>query len=302
MAGSSLLAAEILASGKHQVVMNWLGGLHHARKFKATGFCYINDIVVGIMRLLVDFKKVLYIDIDVHHGDGVQEAFYTTNRVLTLSLHHFAVNFFPGTGAVKEKGSGSGFGTSLNIPLKACCSDDSFMTAFKAVLDDTIEHYRPDAIYCQCGADSLIGDMIGTFNVSIKGHGFAVQHVLSKGLPTIFSGGGGYTPDNVAKCWAYETSLALKMDLPEQIPEGLTYYNEYTNKEVFHVPKNIHHPYKKDENSSAYIHSLIKTNKEILREYINNPAIDLPDLPTTKNYLSFETSSDSEPEKHYIIN
>ena len=89
VAGSSLLAAELVAQGRHDVVLNWMGGLHHARKSKASGFCYVNDCVLAIVRLLHTFQRVLYIDIDVHHGDGVEEAFLISNRVMTLSFHQY---------------------------------------------------------------------------------------------------------------------------------------------------------------------------------------------------------------------
>ena len=91
-----------LNEGSSDVVINWAGGLHHAKKSEASGFCYVNDCVLGILELLKQHQRVLYIDIDVHHGDGVEEAFYTTNRVMTTSFHKFG-EFFPGTGDVKDK-------------------------------------------------------------------------------------------------------------------------------------------------------------------------------------------------------
>ena len=105
-AGASLAAARRLRAGATDIAINWTGGLHHAKKFEASGFCYINDIVLAILELLQTFPRVLYIDIDIHHGDGVQEAFYTSNRVMTVSFHKYGNDFFPCTGDISETGVG----------------------------------------------------------------------------------------------------------------------------------------------------------------------------------------------------
>ena len=106
------------------IAINWAGGLHHAKKCEASGFCYVNDIVVGILELLKYHNRVLYIDIDVHHGDGVEEAFYTTNRVMTVSFHRYGEGFFPGTGDLMDIGCGEGKYYSLNVPLKMFVTDE----------------------------------------------------------------------------------------------------------------------------------------------------------------------------------
>ena len=98
--------------------INWAGGLHHAKKTEASGFCYVNDIVISILVLLKYFLRVLYIDIDVHHGDGVEEAFYCTNRVMTVSFHQYGDDFFPGSGNIDSLGEGNGKNYAINIPLK----------------------------------------------------------------------------------------------------------------------------------------------------------------------------------------
>jgi acetoin utilization deacetylase AcuC-like enzyme len=109
-----------------------LGGLHHAKKMEASGFCYVNDIVLAILELLKYHNRVLYIDIDVHHGDGVEEAFYCSNRVMTVSFHRYG-DFFPGTGDVKDTGHGEGQYYSLNVPLNQGIDDDSYFHLFKTV-------------------------------------------------------------------------------------------------------------------------------------------------------------------------
>mmetsp|Transcript_37779 Transcript_37779/g.113008 ORF Transcript_37779/g.113008 Transcript_37779/m.113008 type:complete len:443 (-) Transcript_37779:274-1602(-) len=219
--GASLDGAIRLNSGDTDVAINWSGGLHHAKKSEASGFCYINDIVLAILELLKVHARVLYIDIDVHHGDGVEEAFYCTDRVMTFSLHKYG-DFFPGTGHIKDTGAKEGTGFSVNAPLASGMTDDAYDRIFKPVLDKIMEVYRPGAIVLQCGADSLTGDRLGCFNLSLKGHAECVKYVKSFGVPTLVLGGGGYTIRNVARCWAYETSVLLGEDIQNEIP-----YNDY---------------------------------------------------------------------------
>lgn len=130
--GGSVGGAFRLNMGMADVAINWAGGLHHAKKSEASGFCYINDIVLAILELLKYHQRVLYIDIDVHHGDGVEEAFYTSNRVMTLSFHKYG-DFFPGTGDIMDIGYGEGRNYSLNFPLHDGIDDDSYESIFKPV-------------------------------------------------------------------------------------------------------------------------------------------------------------------------
>lgn len=118
--------------GEADIAINWAGGLHHAKKREASGFCYINDIVLGILEMLRYVPRVLYIDIDCHHGDGVEEAFYTTDRVMTFSLHKYG-EFFPGTGQLSDQGRGKGKGYAVNIPLKDGITDGSYKSVFEPV-------------------------------------------------------------------------------------------------------------------------------------------------------------------------
>lgn len=210
-----------LNRGAADVSINWAGGLHHAKKCEASGFCYANDIVLAILELLKHHKRVLYIDIDIHHGDGVEEAFYTTDRVLTVSFHKFG-EYFPGTGDVKDVGALGGKYYSVNFPLKDGMDDLSYSSVFKPVIGQIMQIYQPGAIVLQCGADSLCGDRLGCFNLSIKGHADCVRFVLAQKLPTLILGGGGYTIRNVSRCWTYETAVILGDDIDDELP-----YNDY---------------------------------------------------------------------------
>ncbi|GAA5968812.1 hypothetical protein JCM3765_001273 [Sporobolomyces pararoseus] len=226
-AGASLLAARKINQGTTDIAINWTGGLHHAKKSEASGFCYVNDIVIAILELLRIHARVLYIDIDIHHGDGVQEAFYNSNRVLTVSFHKYSPDFFPGTGHLDELGHSLGKYFSLNVPLQDGIDNESYVALFKSIMEPTIYTFSPSAIVLQCGADSLGCDRLGAFNLSIAAHGECVRFIKSFNLPLIVLGGGGYTIKNVSRCWAYETSVCLGLEnsLPNTLPH--TPYDDF---------------------------------------------------------------------------
>ncbi|KAF1762384.1 hypothetical protein GCK72_010646 [Caenorhabditis remanei] len=222
--GGSLAAAVKLNKKKADIAINWMGGLHHAKKSEASGFCYTNDIVIGILELLKHHKRVLYVDIDIHHGDGVEEAFFTTDRVMTVSFHRHG-DFFPGTGDITDIGAGKGKLYSVNVPLADGIRDEAYKNLFEKVMDEVMYRFQPEAVVLQCGADSLNQDRLGRFNLTLKGHGNCVSYFRSRGLPLMLVGGGGYTPRNVARCWAYETALAVDMEVSNNIP--FNNYYEY---------------------------------------------------------------------------
>lgn len=178
--GASLAGARLLSDKSFDIAINWSGGLHHAKKSQPSGFCYVNDIVLAICELLQYFQRVLYIDIDVHHGDGVQEAFYLTDRVMTVSFHRYGEGFFPGTGHMLQLGVNAGKFFSLNVPLKEGMDDESYEDLFKPIMDAVRQRYRPEAVVLQCGADSLGGDRLGRFSLSIRGHGEFSQRACTR--------------------------------------------------------------------------------------------------------------------------
>ncbi len=223
-----------LNNNESDIVINWSGGLHHAKKSEASGFCYVNDCVLAILELLKVHPRVLYIDIDIHHGDGVEEAFYTTNRVMTASFHKFG-EFFPGTGDVKDKGFSSGENYAINCPLHDGMDDDSFRQVFRPIIGKIMEKFQPGAIVLQCGADSLSGDRLGSFNLSLKGHAECVDYVKSFNIPVLVLGGGGYTLRNVPRCWAYETAVLLDTPIKDTLPFN-DYFEYYGPDYKMHLP------------------------------------------------------------------
>lgn len=185
------------------------------------------DIVLGIIELLRFKKRVLYIDIDVHHGDGVEEAFYTTDRVMTVSFHKYG-EYFPGTGELRDIGVGTGKNYAVNFPLRDGIDDETYKSIFEPVIQSVMDYYKPEAIVLQCGGDSLSGDRLGCFNLSMKGHANCVNFVKSFGMPTLVLGGGGYTMRNVARTWAYETGVLVGQEMSPVLP-----FNEYYEVGIF---------------------------------------------------------------------
>ncbi|GAA5826309.1 hypothetical protein JCM11251_007249 [Rhodosporidiobolus azoricus] len=273
-AGGSLSAARRLIDAKADICVNWAGGLHHAKKREASGFCYINDIVLSILELLRFHSRVLYIDIDVHHGDGVEEAFYTTDRVMTASFHKFG-DFFPGTGAEGDKGKGRGKGYAVNFPLKDGIDDESYRSVFKPVIQAIMDWYRPGAVILQCGADSLASDKLGSFNLSMSGHASCVAFMRTFNVPLIILGGGGYTIRNVARTWAYETGIACGVEMNRDLP--FNEYLEYFGPEFkLEVPRNN----MDNANSREYLEKTTASIIDGLRNLPFAPSAQLQPVPS----------------------
>jgi histone deacetylase 1/2 len=269
-AGSSIDAADMIITGEGDIAINWMGGFHHAKKTLASGFCYINDIVLCILELLKVYPKVLYLDIDVHHGDGVEEAFYHTNRVMTVSFHQFEPDFFPETGSLNAVGEGEGRYFSVNIPLKKGIDNASYIHLFKRVMERIMNSYRPNVVVVQCGADSLSRDKLGELNLSIRGHGECLSIMKGFGVPMVLLGGGGYTIENVSRCWAYETGLMMGLQIENKIPlndEFYYFYSKDDNVIHFDVNKQV------NTNTPAYLLSLEQRVTENLREGVHRPSV-----------------------------
>jgi len=302
--GATLEAASNLISEQSQIAVNWSGGLHHAHKKYGAGFCYINDIVLAIKQLLTIVPRVLYIDIDVHHGDGVEEAFFSTDRVVTLSFHKYApeIGFFPGTGGMRDTGPKNprnpGAHHALNVPLKDGINDMQWQELFSQIAEAVIDTYDPRAIVLQCGADSLGGDKLGSFNINIKAHGFCVEFIKSKchDRPLLIIGGGGYTPRNVARCWTHETSICVEAKLKDVLPAHVPYRQAFMGEEkgggllyptLDNLPGRMH----PNLNSDAYLNSLVENIHEQLKYIKGSPSVQMQRIPS--DYLRLREDYDA---------
>jgi histone deacetylase 1/2 len=275
-AGGSIDSAIKINHGHSDICVNWAGGLHHAKKAEASGFCYINDIVLCILELLKYHQRVLYIDIDIHHGDGVEEAFYTTDRVMTCSFHKYG-DFFPGSGALEDIGVGAGKYCSVNFPLNSGLDDITFDSIFKPVINKIMQVYQPNAVVMCCGADSITGDRLGVWNMSIKCHGGAIDFVKSFGLPLVLLGGGGYTPRNVARCWAYETAVALgdHDNLRNEIPPN-EFYSAFGPSFALHLNPD---PNMENRNTPEELDKKLQTILENISALKGPPSVQIHDVP-----------------------
>ncbi|EPQ50595.1 histone deacetylase [Gloeophyllum trabeum ATCC 11539] len=275
-AGGSLAAARKLCARTTDIAINWSGGLHHAKRGEASGFCYVNDIVLGILELLRYFPRVLYIDIDIHHGDGVEHAFYHTNRVMTVSFHKYTGDFFPGTGKLEDNGAGVGKHFCLNVPLQDGITDDMYTTLFKHVIENVCQRFQPSAIVMQCGADSLGLDRLGAFNLSIAAHGECVNFVRMQKVPLMVVGGGGYTVKNVSRCWTYETSVLVGQQLPDELPA--TVYDSWFRDSQW----KLHPPLTgrvQNQNTAASLQRIMRAVDQKLRYLESAPSIQMNELP-----------------------
>ncbi|RUS78372.1 hypothetical protein EGW08_013865 [Elysia chlorotica] len=271
--GGSVAGAVKLNKQAADIAVNWAGGLHHAKKSEASGFCYVNDIVLGILELLKYHQRVLYVDIDIHHGDGVEEAFYTTDRVMTVSFHKYG-EYFPGTGDLRDIGAGKGKYYAVNFPLRDGIDDESYESIFKPVITRVMEMFQPSAIVLQCGADSLSGDRLGCFNLTLKGHGRCVEFIKKWNLPVLLLGGGGYTIRNVARCWTYETSIALNCDVANELPYN-DYFEYYGPDFKLHIsPSNM-----ANQNTPEYMDKIKTRLFENLRMLPHAPGVQMQAIP-----------------------
>jgi len=218
VAGASLMAADLVDSGEAGIAFNISGGLHHAQANRASGFCYINDPVLAIMLLVRRGRRVAYIDIDAHHGDGVQAAFYDSDRVLTISLHETGQTLFPGTGFERETGEGKGKGYSVNIPLPPEAGDELFVKAFTEALPPRVERFRPDVIVSQLGVDTFRSDPLAHLNVTTEGFCTLVRMIKSLAPKWVALGGGGYDTTNVARAWTLAWAIMNDVQAPDEIP------------------------------------------------------------------------------------
>jgi acetoin utilization protein AcuC len=217
IAGGSIDGAEALLRGAKRA-FNPAGGLHHAMPARASGFCHINDGVLAIERLRHAGKRVVYVDIDAHHGDGVQHAFYRARDVLTVSIHQTGYTIFPGTGFEEEIGVDDGCGFSINVPLLPGAGDRAYDLAFDELILPAIELFQPDVLVTQLGTDALIGDLLANLRMSLYGFERAVERFRAIGVPWLAFGGGGYDVGNVVRAWTLAWSAMLDEKLADEIP------------------------------------------------------------------------------------
>jgi acetoin utilization protein AcuC len=223
--GGSLLAAREIAEGRAERAVNIAGGLHHAMADRAAGFCVYNDCAVAISWLLDHgFERIAYIDVDVHHGDGVQAAFYTDPRVLTISMHQHPMTLWPGTGWSREYGEGEGVGYAVNVPLPPGTGDAGWLRAFDAIVPSLLTAFRPQILVTQCGVDTHFEDPLANLGLSVDGHRTIYQKLRelaerTAGGKWLAVGGGGYGLFRVVpRSWTHLIATVLDRDVEPRRP------------------------------------------------------------------------------------
>jgi acetoin utilization deacetylase AcuC-like enzyme len=224
VAGAAVAALDAVAGGELAHVFAPVAGLHHAQRRRAVGFCLVNDVAVAIARCTRAWPlRVLYVDLDAHHGDGVQAAFYDDPRVCTVSLHETGRYLFPGSGEVHELGRPPGVGRSVNLPLEPRTGDDGFLAAFDAVVEPLAAAFQPDVLVTQNGCDGHADDPLSDLDLSLRGfralarrlHRLAHRHCQGRWVAT---GGGGYDLDRVVpRAWALLWSELSGRRLPARM-------------------------------------------------------------------------------------
>ena len=223
--GSTLKAAELVASGEVTRAMAPAGGLHHAHPAAASGFCVYNDLAVAIRWLQREHgMRVLYIDFDAHHGDGVQDIFYEDPDVLTVSIHESGLYLFPATGFIDELGEGDGHGSSANIPLEAQTENESFLASFDAVVPELADAFQPDIIVLQSGCDAHVLDPLTHLRCTTSLFEELTRRVVTLAERhaqgrIVATGGGGYAIHEVVpRAWTLVWATLCGVEAPDDIP------------------------------------------------------------------------------------
>lgn len=237
--GGSLEGAKKLCEGHGDIYFNIAGGMHHAMPAKASGFCYLNDAAVAINYMVERGKRVVYVDIDAHHGDGVEKIFYETSQVMTVSLHESGRFLFPGTGYEYEMGEGDGTGFAVNLPLYPCTDDENYLRAFFEIVPPLIEVFKPDVIVTQLGVDCLYNDPLATLNLTTKAFEKIVRYFYDLELPWLALGGGGYNVANVARAWTLALAVMIEKEIDDPIPEEVLKIFERYKVKISHLRDNI---------------------------------------------------------------
>jgi len=223
LVGGTLHAAQQVARGETRRALTMGGGLHHGHAAQASGFCVYNDLSVAIHHLRQSGLRVAYLDVDVHHGDGVQALHYDDPDVLTMSLHETGRYLFPGTGRVHELGEGAGKGYSLNVPLEPFTEDTNYLDVFERVVPYALDHFQPDVLLVQCGADAHFSDPLADLLLTTEAYEQLFRRILELADDftdgrAVFTLGGGYAPDATVRVWALLILLLQDHPLPDELP------------------------------------------------------------------------------------
>lgn len=271
-AGGTLLACQEVLSGRRTRAFNLGGGFHHAMRDRASGFCILNDLAIAIASLLEDhqLRRVLYVDVDAHHGDGAQSIFYRDPRVMTISLHEDGRYLFPGSGFPEEMGEGGGLGFAVNVPLPPYTRDVSYLHAFHEIVPPLARAYKPDIIVSQVGADAHYMDPLTHLQLTTRSYEAVAQilDALSQdicGGRWVAAGGGGYDVTVVPRVWTIVFAAMARTPLDDALP---TSWLEICKELTGSVPaeKCLRDPWREDE--EAHVPRAVRRTVDEIRTKI----------------------------------
>jgi len=215
---ATLTGVEALLAGTASVAFNPVGGMHHAMPGNAEGFCYLNDAAVALGRLVAAGRRPLYLDIDAHHGNGVQQVFYERGDVMVVSVHESGRTLYPWSGFETESGEGPGAGHTINFPLPQDTDDELYNAVMDAVVWPVIESWRPDCVVVVMGMDTLAKDPLTHLKLTNNAPERALRKLASLDVPVLALGGGGYDLDATVRGWTLGWAALNRLDLAEADP------------------------------------------------------------------------------------
>jgi len=265
----TLYGAKLIAEGKAKRVLQLGGGFHHAHYNYAAGFCLYNDLALAVKTFTENNWHVLYLDIDVHHGDGVQDFFYSDGQVLTMSFHESGEYLFPGSGWLYQLGQGSGRSLKINFPLEPFTEGESYLYVFKKALRQAMAYFNPDAIVVQAGADAHFSDDLADLMLTTHDYAEIFKTIIQLSEEyangrMLFTLGGGYSFNASFRVWSILFALLSGKELPAELP--VEWRKKWEKKlgikisSQFHDAENCYEPIPRKE-------EIQKNNKNLLSRF-----------------------------------
>ncbi len=274
--GGTLLAARLIIENKSDKVIQFGGGFHHARHNLASGFCIYNDLALAIREMIKKDWHIVYLDLDVHHGDGVQEIFYSSENVMTISIHESGEYLFPGTGWLHELGNGMGRSLKLNIPLEPFTEGESYLEIINGIVEPALKWFKPDALVIQAGADAHFSDPLADLMLTTQDFENIYRRVIrlvdqySHGR-VLFTLGGGYSITAAPRIWILLYFILFGIKIPEELPNGWRLkWERIINKELpvlLHDPVPAYQPIPRKTEIVKHNHELIQRMMDAVAPY-----------------------------------
>ncbi len=273
--GGTVLGAKLLIENKARKVLQLGGGFHHAHRNLAAGFCIYNDLAIAIKEFVKIGWHVVYLDLDVHHGDGVQEIFYSDENVMTISLHESGEYLFPGTGWIHELGNSMGRSLKLNVPLEPFTEGDSYLEIINGIVAPALKWFKPNVLIVQTGADAHFSDPLADLMLTTQDFEKIYRLVLELvdkycNGKVLFTLGGGYSLLATPRIWILLYLILFGMEIPDRLPEDWRlFWQNKINKEL---PEFLHDPIPAFQTIPRKA-EIVKHNRELIQRLMDAVAL-----------------------------